>query len=267
MPSIRAERRQAVREDRLKLKLERTFRNELRSIFGRMVNDFKINILYTGWPLGMAVFDIYKADWKSLLNRHYLRVHSAFKNMVRTEQTIKQEDDESNEDEVLGALLLWRQMQSERSAGTIMTTNERNMRDSLMEAQEELTREGKPLDSRSIAALAIVFLRRKFRRRTQIIAEYETQLAAEKSKLTQAESIAGVLGRGFPRVVIAVSKVWRTMRDERVRPNHRAAEGQVRPVNQPFDVGGQKLMYPGDWSLGATASNLMGCRCVSIYRI
>lgn len=56
-------------------------------------------------------------------------------------------------------------------------------------------------------------------------------------------------------------KRWCTERDSRVRPTHRSAEGQIRLIEEPFQVGGYLLMFPGDTSLGAPASETANCRC------
>ena len=60
-------------------------------------------------------------------------------------------------------------------------------------------------------------------------------------------------------------KRWSTMRDDRVRDWHHDAEGQSRPVNDAFSVGGEQLMFPGDQSLGASLRNLVNCRCAVIW--
>lgn len=54
-------------------------------------------------------------------------------------------------------------------------------------------------------------------------------------------------------------KRWSTMRDDRVRDWHDAAEGQLRPVNDAFVVGGEQLAFPGDASMGASLRNLINC--------
>lgn len=41
-------------------------------------------------------------------------------------------------------------------------------------------------------------------------------------------------------------KEWMAELDDRVRDTHAAANGQVKPAGEPFDVGGDELMYPGD---------------------
>lgn len=60
---------------------------------------------------------------------------------------------------------------------------------------------------------------------------------------------------------VANYKRWITRIDGRERAEHRAANRQSRPIDVPFDVGGEQLMKPGEGS-GANAIN---CRCAVIY--
>lgn len=55
---------------------------------------------------------------------------------------------------------------------------------------------------------------------------------------------------------------WVTVHDNRVRPTHAAADGQVQDLGTPFLVGGAHLLYPGDPAgpLKETAN----CRCILI---
>jgi len=65
-----------------------------------------------------------------------------------------------------------------------------------------------------------------------------------------------------------VKRYWDSSGDERVRDSHRAMEGQEVGANEPFTTpGGQKLMFPGDSSLGASASEIINCRCVVRTRV
>jgi hypothetical protein len=69
------------------------------------------------------------------------------------------------------------------------------------------------------------------------------------------------------RVVAAVDeKEWISTRDKLTRSgrfNHRTPDGQKQPNDQPFIVSGERLLYPGDVSLGASGGNVINCRCTS----
>lgn len=66
----------------------------------------------------------------------------------------------------------------------------------------------------------------------------------------------------------AVNKRWLATDDERTRPTHRHAEGQVVPVGQPFRVGEAELMYPHDVSGGAaTIGEWINCRCTMLFQL
>jgi len=48
------------------------------------------------------------------------------------------------------------------------------------------------------------------------------------------------------------------------RPTHLEADGQVQPIDDPFDVGGVQFMRPADDSLGAGPEDIINCHCVAI---
>ncbi|HML24946.1 MAG TPA: phage portal protein [Aggregatilinea sp.] len=54
---------------------------------------------------------------------------------------------------------------------------------------------------------------------------------------------------------------WSATVDGRERPNHRDANGQVRAIDEPFDVGGYKMDHPLDGSHGAPLKEIVNCRC------
>lgn len=63
-------------------------------------------------------------------------------------------------------------------------------------------------------------------------------------------------------------RVWLSSRDERVRDDHADMDGQRRGKNEPFEApDGSLLMFPGDTSLGAAASQTIQCRCTEIYEV
>jgi uncharacterized protein with gpF-like domain len=54
-------------------------------------------------------------------------------------------------------------------------------------------------------------------------------------------------------------KQWDTMMDNKERPAHHEANDQIRPLKQPFLVGGEDLLFPSDPS--GRPSNVINCRC------
>lgn len=59
-------------------------------------------------------------------------------------------------------------------------------------------------------------------------------------------------------------KRWIATPDARTRDEHATADGQEVPNDEPFVVGGEKMMYPGDISMGASAWNTINCRCTIV---
>lgn len=55
------------------------------------------------------------------------------------------------------------------------------------------------------------------------------------------------------------AKEWLSMRDDRVRADHRDADATIVALEDPFEVGGASLMYPGDPS--APPGQVVNCRC------
>lgn len=64
---------------------------------------------------------------------------------------------------------------------------------------------------------------------------------------------------------LPMKKEWLATKDKRVRDTHEKADGQVREMDEPFNVGRGKLMFPGDSSLGAPAEEVIQCRCTQTY--
>lgn len=88
--------------------------------------------------------------------------------------------------------------------------------------------------------------------RAKVIAVTEVNRAgnaAAHAAGLQAERVEGV-----PMV-----KRWLDSDDQRVRPTHRRADGQTVPLRQPFQVGGDLLMFPGDPT--GSPEQVIFCRC------
>lgn len=64
---------------------------------------------------------------------------------------------------------------------------------------------------------------------------------------------------GMQSLNIPMRKVWLSAFTEKSRPEHMDADGQKVNLNDPFEVGGEFLQYPGDPK--GSASNTINCLC------
>ena len=60
-----------------------------------------------------------------------------------------------------------------------------------------------------------------------------------------------------------IVKQWDATLDGRTRDEHRLADGQIRELDEPFDIGGEKMQAPG---VGGSARNVCNCRCCLLQR-
>lgn len=287
-----------AREVAEKLRLEALVKPGIRKIFARVVDDFRVAVARTGQPQEITR---YRKSFESLLEDHYRRVQKSFSGMIllhnnvqtysalRAKQNKQADEEESNIKELIAAIfLLWDEQHAPVQADIIARTTGRDMEDAISEARQALREQDKPADNRSLAATAVAILKRILRGRVDLIAVTETQAAAETAKAIEASVVARTVipGIPLPRDIVPIiepavpaprpgaritpqpsvlKKSWLTLRDKKVRDTHRAAEGQTRPVNEAFNVGSSRMMYPGDTSLGAPVREIAHCRCSAMY--
>ena len=60
-------------------------------------------------------------------------------------------------------------------------------------------------------------------------------------------------------------KRWEAIIDEATRIDHIDVNGKYIPINKAFHVGDSWMLYPKDTSLGASANQIVNCRCTVIY--
>lgn len=94
------------------------------------------------------------------------------------------------------------------------------------------------------------FLERTPPHRTEMIARTET-MRASNAGTQEIYKDWGV-----------AQEEWLATQDDRVRPAHLEANGQIVGIDEPFIVGGEALMYPGDPK--GSAENTIQCRCTTI---
>lgn len=70
---------------------------------------------------------------------------------------------------------------------------------------------------------------------------------------------AGMLARGLAETTVQVAKQWISKDDARVRNSHADADGQIRRIGEPFQVGFSLMQQPQDPL--AAAFEVVNCRC------
>lgn len=261
-----------------KMRLEQAFMRELRSLFSKMRNEFRVSVAATGSPVQASV---YQQEWQALLSNHYTRVQRAFRREVLDQNGQKslgfwltKQNEEETEEVAAFALLEWIRQTAPQQAALITRTNEADIQKALTQARQQLIEDNEPLVDRNIAASASAVLTARFASRIPLISQTETQDAAEATKQIRAEAMAGV--EPFPvsgRVrqplegELDIACTWDTITDGRERAAHRQANGQTISITEVFIVAGERLRFPGDPSLGASISNLARCRCSKRFEV
>ena len=93
----------------------------------------------------------------------------------------------------------------------------------------------------------------------------ESAVRAARTGITTAEN-AGRLDSWIAaeKMGIQIKRRWMCTKDGRTRMSHGKADGQtVIGTKEPFEVGGYKMMFPGDKSLGAPGHEIYNCRCTT----
>lgn len=91
--------------------------------------------------------------------------------------------------------------------------------------------------------------------RARRIARTETHTAFERGSFEQAVEVS--------RLGLEIVSEWGATEDQRTRPAHAEADGQVVEVGKKFTVGGEAMRFPGDPR--ASARNVVNCRCTALY--
>lgn len=81
----------------------------------------------------------------------------------------------------------------------------------------------------------------------------------ESNSLMNYEELQEAILLGFKE------KKWVTMKDRWVRHSHIMVDDVQIPISKPFELSGGRMMFPKDYSLGASDSEIVNCRCSIKY--
>jgi SPP1 gp7 family putative phage head morphogenesis protein len=84
------------------------------------------------------------------------------------------------------------------------------------------------------------------------------RLIARTEVISAYNGSTALVGQQLPSDVVG-GREWIAVQDDRTRDDHAEADGQVVGVDEPFEVGGEELDYPGDPN--GSPENICNCRC------
>lgn len=129
---------------------------------------------------------------------------------------------------------------------------------------QKAIRTGEPIPAKTIANAVTAYEQRLLKLRGETIARTESMSALAKGAY---ETYRQAIESGKVDAA-AVTKVWRTASDLRVRDSHRAMNGQSVGFYESFTTpAGARMLHPMDRSGGASAADVINCRCVCEYDI
>jgi len=237
-------------DQKSKLTHEEKLTIKLKAIFRQMARDLRLK-----YAVNQQLIEAsdYEPEFKAVLMQRSRIVANEFKRSYR-----RFENKDEVDDQIDTELLAWLVVFINEQLGYITTTTDEQMRQLVSDVIRDLNIEGIPVTKEAISQkLSERFLRQGMAR-SELIASEIVNTVAEKSKFVEAVTLAKLAS-------FQGKKRWFTNLDGRERPTHHNASGQVRAIDEPFNVGGSLLMFPKDRSLGANSKEIFRCRCSAMY--
>lgn len=253
------------------MRLERGFLIDLRKFFKNYGKELRKHLNKTGAILDP---DIFLEDFTKLLNKNYTRYSNAFKRNLRdTEEknlllnlVYKQNAQEINES-INARIIRENQERAAVAAGLVLSTLRKDVDSEFGRLTEAARQEGISTTPEEFSRKLDRYVSQGATPRSQRISETEGGYASGNSMTIEAEELAaaGAMAAGVAAVLL--KKTWVTTLDSRTRSDHVRADGQQVALNEAFSVGGERLPKPRDSSLGASAGNVINCRCQLVMSI
>lgn len=250
----------------LKMKLERQLENKMRSIFRHMAEESRVHYINTQQVLDVRHYD---PEIAITLKQHYRKVASAFTGQLveDMQKCFYRVETKATPEKIKGKISDFINKRALEQTYFISQSNMKDMFDAYGSAYYSIAFEG--VDPKLVAEDGSSAFETRALGRATTIGMTETQYAAEKTKDVEAQVILdnGVMVDGDELRPEEITKVWNALLDDKTRPAHVDADYQIVQQDEPFIVMNQKLMFPGDTSMGASLDNIINCRCNTVRAI
>lgn len=239
----------------LKQNLEKNLNKKLNSIFNKINRENKRSIKIYGMPINSMMF---KNELTDKLRSHYKKTVSSFLG-VALDQKILSEEYFNN----------WIEETIEDSSSQIINTTNSNINTVITSLRTEAMDIDGIIDYNRISVASGLILRRRFKKRSELISIAETQTSAEATKEEEANTASKREDR-------KITKTWITMMDQLVRDSHNPMHGVKVNIDEnfkvplpktktnPMGIGTEEMKFPGQ-RIGVSIGNWIRCRCVALY--
>lgn len=251
----------------LKLKLEANFQRSLIDIYAQIVQESTEFYAATQQAKNL---DIYLQSIAAVTFLHWLYTKNAFDNltfnMFKQSKAFMRLINQIAKIDTTGSTTSFNVLDGIKSSAD--NKNLLHMNTWANKATESVTTTNqKQLVAIASLGLPVLEFREKlkdtFSKRIDTIAATTVQEAAESTKNSIFTESNNVIKTHLPNAK-PLKKQWKSLLNDRTRPDHANADGQIKEMNEPFEVGESLLMYPADSSLGAPLAQTINCRCSSV---
>ena len=250
-----------------KIELEDKLILDLVLFFTQLAEDYAV--IYSTQGKIMTLTESYEDELKSLLKKNYRNVSAEFGNQIRKalEDNIDldmyepiPERHNDLRDKIgmsIGAYLLTR---SNFIAPKIANTVQNEMVKQTNEYIVNQAARGVAVKQAEVANAVKDKIKEWGENHAKVVSTTEVQTVAEQSKFIENEEVN-------EDTQVGSRKVWITAGDEKVRTSHLVLDGKSIDADEMFVTGlGSIMRYAGDMENGASLSDVINCRCTTVYK-
>lgn len=266
-----------------KEQLENQLLRRLKVYNNKIAKEYRKSIIQSG---GVSFIDLesFESELEIILFRHYQRVGFVFVNRINdlVEEEVEKLDKlekktiefKAKKTRIPVPVVISRsyRVRASQQVRKITDTSKKQAREALTAINKKSNESATSLTELEIASQSGTIFQSFLNGRQNGIARFNTNGPAEVAKLTQIQILRGEEPSLSGGNQSTGTKQWNNQADSVVRDginssfNHLFAIQRVN-IAKPFIVSGQRLRFPGDISLGATAGNVNNCRCSASYDI
>jgi hypothetical protein len=248
--------KQAMNDYAKKLKLEQPLAKQVSTLFKKVSADVTAH--------GTSHLETYRKELETILNDHHIKTASQFssnlRNIIGTPS-----NDKAMQRKLDANIKGYAAQRSHLMSHKIMDTTANNIDKAMKDASIEAALSEEALHHADISEIAGKIVKERLVNRVPTIATTETQAGAESGKWLELDTMidTGSEIDGESIKEMTQKKVWITVLDDHTRPDHVEADAQEQNIDDPFEVGGEELMYPGDEN--GSEEQICNCRCSMEY--